>query len=430
MSLTRKLLAAMVALHMLWLAALWSVAPSSTRQKLPWLLFYSLICGAAVGGLPAHVVARLQQFSARFVHHEKLALLVLGTGAGGVSAAYAYYQPVLLPDEVYYLDAARIIATEGAASFFADYQRIPWLGSNHPPLVPLIHGGALQALGAHIFTIRLISVGLGVVTILLTYLVGKELYDRKTGLLAALFLLAFPLFPRMSAAATTDLPVTFFFTLTFFLTLRLLQTPTYRLATVLGFCISVGLLSKYTMVLIYPALFSVLALSGEFRRLMPYFGVLFLVSIGVLIIWAGYAYHNGILAGQTRTLAFYTGQVIATRSGRHWMLTALFWRVFPAIGIYNLPFLFLGGWRLLRRRNPANLFILAWIAPVFFFLLFTLPDPRYFLLVFPALAVMMACELQRLPKAAEQIIILALLLCSGALYLAVDWYRITHLFLR
>jgi len=49
---------------------------------------------------------------------------------------------------------------------------------------------------------------------------------------------------------------------------------------------------------------------------------------------------------------------------------------------------------------------------------------------FPTLAVLMACGLRCIPKAAEQVVLLALLYCGGALYLFADWDRAAFLFLR
>ena len=91
--------------------------------------------------------------------------------------------------------------------------------------------------------------------------------------------------------------------------------------------------------------------------------------------------------------------------------------------------LVVGGVALLRDKGRSDLFVLFWIAAVFLPLLLTLPDPRYFMPAFPALALVMARGLESVDEATEQVIALALLHCGGALYLFVDWQRTAFLFL-
>ena len=112
------------------------------------------------------------------------------------------------------------------------------------------------------------------------------------------------------------------------------------------------------------------------------------------------------------------------------MLESLLTRLPSAVGVCNISLLFLGGMHLVRCRNQSDLFVFLWIATVSLLLILTLPDHRYFMPTFPALAILMACGLRCIPKAAEQVVVLALLYCGGALYLFADWHRAAFLFLR
>jgi hypothetical protein len=60
----------------------------------------------------------------------------------------------------------------------------------------------------------------------------------------------------------------------------------------------------------------------------------------------------------------------------------------------------------------------------------TLPDHRYFLPSFPAVALMAALGLQQVPKGTARGLLLALLLAASTLYLYVDWVRAAELFVR
>jgi hypothetical protein len=72
--------------------------------------------------------------------------------------------------------------------------------------------------------------------------------------------------------------------------------------------------------------------------------------------------------------------------------------------------------------------VLLWIGAVSLSLFLTLPDHRYFLPVFPAIAIVIAQVLLRFPAYAERAILLSLLLGISNLYLFVDWVRESHLF--
>jgi 4-amino-4-deoxy-L-arabinose transferase-like glycosyltransferase len=426
---TRNLLAVMASLQVLWIVTMWMTGGIPNWRKLPALLVYNVVVGLMIGHVPAGFVSRIRQLKERLVQNERTLILTLCGVVLMAGVVYARYQRPYV-DEGDNFDASKIVAEEGVDQFFANYASLPWLGEQHPPMMPLFYGFAMRILGVNLFVIRLVSLVLAIATVLLTYLVGRELYNPDTGLLAAFLLLSFPLFLRMSAAALTDIPVTFFFSLVLFSTLRLLRTPSYRLAGVAGLSIGAGLLSKYTMVLIYPVLLSYVAVSRPFRRLKYHLLVLTLVSIGILGIWLAYAYQSGFLAAQQDTITSYASAVTATRWGKRWMLEMVSTRLTSALGFYNIPMLFLGGLDLVRRRDQASIFVILWITIVFLVLILTLPDARYFMPAFPAVAIGMARGLRRISEATERGVLLALLYCGGALYLFVDLYRAPHLFLR
>ena len=142
-----------------------------------------------------------------------------------------------------------------------------------------------------------------------------------------------------------------------------------------------------------------------------------------LATWLVFTRHHGILATQSKRLAFYAGIVTTGSGGIRWMLEAVLVRLSSNLGTYDIPLLFLGGLQLLRRRGQSDLWVLSWISIVFLSLILTLPVPRYFLPTFPALAIAMAQGLRRPldPTVTERVVLLALLFCGGALFLFVDW---------
>ena len=425
------LLTSMALLQVLWLAAIWltGAAPQGSQPKMLTLITYTVVAGATVVVLPPVFVSKIGQIKNDLVQNEKRLTLSLAAAVLVVAVLYAMVQRVLT-DEAHLLRASRVVAETGLAPFFANYAKIQWLGSQHPPLIPLFFGLVMSLLGTNLFAVRLVSLLFVVATVLLTYYLGAELYDKETGLLAALFLLSFPYFLRMGAAVQTDVPVTLFFTLGLFLTHRLVRKPTFPLSVAVGLSVGAGLLTKYTMVLIYPLILGYFVIHKSVRRLKFYLVVLSLVLVGLPAIWLVYAYSNGILAAQSKMIISYAGIVTSSQGGLRWAMEMLSTRLTSALGMYNFPLIALSGLCLIKIGDKADWFILLWIAVVFLAVTLTMPDARYFMPAFPALGIAMArAGVKRFFEVPEKAVLLALLYCGGALYLFVDWFRAGYLFL-
>jgi 4-amino-4-deoxy-L-arabinose transferase-like glycosyltransferase len=281
--------------------------------------------------------------------------------------------------------------------------------------------------GAKLIVMRLVGVAMGTAVTIFTYLIGRDLYDRATGWAAALFLLSFPLILRQTAAAMTDIPVTFFFVLALWLTVRLLQRPSYRLAFLIAGVIGLGMLTKYTMAFIYPVFLAFFIALPEVRRQWRYLSMLALIPALFVLAWGGVAYAYGILAAQIETLTTYAALIMTNQLARQFALEAFTTRLPSALGPYNAPLIVLGIVVLAGCRQMADWLLLLWIGIVWLLLGLTLPDHRYFMLTFPAVAIVMGRGYGRLPTA--RALILSLLYGAGALYLFVDWLRVSRLFL-
>ncbi|MBV7338709.1 hypothetical protein KFU94_62925 [Chloroflexi bacterium TSY] len=121
---------------------------------------------------------------------------------------------------------------------------------------------------------------------------------------------------------------------------------------------------------------------------------------------------------------------LRVKHGTQVALETLLTRLPSALGVYAIPIMALGLVAFWKRRGWTEWFILAWIVLIWVPLLLTLPDHRYFMLSFPALALLAAHGLQATSDRMMQVLLLALLYCGGSLYLFVDWSRGTHLFLN
>lgn len=431
---TQPLLTAMLFFQILWLIAKWLSGntslwllsrTTSSWRRAPALVVYSVVMYLILNCLPSGLAPSFRRAWANLLQNERrliIALCLLTLSAGVI---YAVYQPIWTDEESLF-GASKIVVEEGIVPFFARYLQIPWLGTQHPPLVPLLYGLAMHVFGVELLVIRLVSLLFAVGAILTTYFLGQVLYDRDTGLAAALLLLALPYFLRMGAAARTDMPALFFFALGMLLTLRLLQTPTYVLAVGAGLAIGLGLLCRYTAVFVYPVLLGYALIRGSLGRCKLHLSIVVLVSLTMLAPWLAYAARSGVLAAHIGTIAYAVGIVTTTTGGTAWNPTLgpatrrdLLTGLPSGLGAYNIPLLLLGGAYLLRHKRQSDGFVFLWIAGVSLLLILTQPTTRYLMPIFPALAIVMAQALRVVPEATGRAVLLALLYCGGMLYLYV-----------
>jgi len=106
-------------------------------------------------------------------------------------------------------------------------------GEFNPPLFYWAEH-AMLALGESELVLRLIPALLGILTIPVFYLIGTELKDRNTGILAAALLAFSPFQIYYSQEARAYAPMLFFYSLAFWFFLRLLRTWSRRDALLFG----------------------------------------------------------------------------------------------------------------------------------------------------------------------------------------------------
>lgn len=424
-------LAIMALLEALWLAVRSHIAGTPDGPTVAVLVGLSLASGVAVALLPRRAAQTLGRGLSAAARSDAAALGGLAVAALAAGLASAWTQQPFSWDERLVFDAARIAAERGPGSFFTTYAEIPWLGRNHPPLAVLIYAVAMRLVGPDLFALRLVAVAFGVATTLLCFAILRRLLGRDIALLAALTLLSSPLYNRMCSAAMNDVVVTFFFVCAVRLALRLARQPGSTATTLwLGVALGAGMLTKYTMVVAYPVVVAVLwaerALLARWREL----AIAVVLSLAMLAIWLVEAADVGALEGQRQWVSFATGRATSSASGARYALDGLFTKLPSGLGVYNLPALVAGAATLLARRDPAARLLALWVGLVCAPLLLTLPDNRYFLPAYPALAAVVAIGVDRLRAGRVRVLLLAWLLCAVTLayYARVDLSHRAFLF--
>lgn len=447
----RWLIVTMASLQLLWLLLIVLTGASTKYIMILMLAIFSLVATALVTFLPVRALLKLKNLKEWLLSNEQRLLLLLCLSAILIGTLYAYTQH-LWADEQASFDVANIIYSNG---ILAAYDGSGWLRSFHPPLVPLIYGFTLHLLGADVLYIRLVSVLFMTGTVCVTYLLGRELYGGAVGCLASILLLSFPLVIRVGASAMLDMQLTFFFCLALLLLVLLSKKPSLGLACTAGVVVGLGLLTKYIMIFIFAALLFYILFIRSFRNIKFHLLVVTIVSLSMFTVWLLYANYIGVLSWQIGKILNYSGsyhvvgnlakdiqlpptnpQKDITDQGDPMQngiirlgLETLFTRLPSSFGVYQIPLMLLGILYLAKENGPVSRILLFWIGSVSVLLFLTLPDHRYFLPIFPAIAIVIARVLHRFPDYAERTILLSLLFAAGNLYLFANWFREANLFL-
>lgn len=116
-----------------------------------------------------------------------------------------------------------------------------------PPLIAWIIGLSTQLCGSSEFCIRLPSPLLHTGTALAVFFVGRQLYDVRTGAIAALVFATLPGVSLSAGIISTDVPLLMFWGIALYAFIMMIETRAWWPALLLGVAFGVGLNAKYAM---------------------------------------------------------------------------------------------------------------------------------------------------------------------------------------
>lgn len=152
-----------------------------------------------------------------------------------------------------------------------------------PPMVAWIIAATTAICGDGEWCIRLAAPLVHAATSGMIFLLGKEIYDDRTGVWASITYATLPAVSYSSGIISTDVPLLFFWSVALYAFVRLSRSRHVGWALLLGVSIGLGLLSKYAM--IYFLLCGVVygATSSDARRLLFSRQVALALVLGALI---------------------------------------------------------------------------------------------------------------------------------------------------
>lgn len=255
-------------------------------------------------------------------------------------------------EAVYAGQAANLAGYEEFSKYFSVIRAHPLL--YHASVAVVYFFTGVSDVGA-----RMVSATFGVATVAITYFVGKTLYDRKIGLLAAGILSLLPYHVIVTTQAIVEVPFSFFFTLTVLFMAKYVKTDNklwmYGLGPIAGLSFmskEVGVLTLIT-VLIYLKWYKKLGLKK-----------FLIISLTFLIVVSP---HIMLIMSKADTAS-------AGSSYLEWQFARTpnhppdfyFVTLFGALGILA-PLSFLAIYRAIKTRERSGLLLFMFLIPAFVF---------------------------------------------------------------
>jgi Dolichyl-phosphate-mannose-protein mannosyltransferase len=237
---------------------------------------------------------------------------------------------------------------------------------------------------------RLTAAAVGAATVYLVYELGRLLYGRNAGLLAALLMALMPYHVVVTRQVLLDGPMTLFATLTLVLLARFAKSGRPAWLYAAGAAMGLTFLSKETSIVLLGAIYAFLALTPQlYVRLRD-----LAVSMGLMGLVIAPFPLTLMLAGRTGTGESYLTWQLFRRPNHDWLFYPT--TVPEAIGPLVLLAAGLGLWLLRRESSWRETLLLCWVAvPVVFFQLWPVKGFQYLLPIAPAIAVLAARGITR-----------------------------------
>lgn len=280
-------------------------------------------------------------------------------------------------DEAVYSGQAAAIAQDKTLSEFFPVFRA------HPLLFQFLLS-VLYRVHVSDFLGRSFSALFGIATVYLVYLLGKDLYNPKTGLLASLLLAIMPYHIVITRQVILDGSMTFFATLTLYLLVRYVQTNQAAWLYASGAGLALTALTKETGIIFLVAIYAFFAFSPSirirFRDLMTSMGIMIflLLPYPLTIALAG----GG---GVETSRQYLIWQIFRPPNHEWWFYPA---SVFPAIGLPILICVY-GLWVYRKENSWKEVVLLLWITvPLVFFQSWPVKGFHYLCGIAPTIAVL------------------------------------------
>lgn len=219
-----------------------------------------------------------------------LLALILRTAALLSLEKSPYFGFLLLDEAVYHGWALKLAAGTYHASSVYEFS----------PLPAYVMALVYKLFSADVFYVRILNIGLGVHTCYLIYLIGEELSNRLTGLIACFTAALYKPFILYSIVPLKTAMSVFLFALTIHLLLTVLSRPSRTKSLLLGIAAGLLLNVRPNFLVIVPLMFIILLLNpyGKVHSLRAPAMSLLVVFLGFVLSVAPFVVRNYRVSGE------------------------------------------------------------------------------------------------------------------------------------
>ncbi|MDP2276669.1 MAG: glycosyltransferase family 39 protein, partial [Nitrospirota bacterium] len=258
------------------------------------------------GFIPAYIFSRVSFFE----RYPVICLFSLSY----VIAALFWGEPEVIVDASRYFTQAKYLEVYGMEEFIKEWGKDIYVWTDMP-LMPFLYGLIFKFFGEVRFYIQIFTTFLFAMTVVLTYLIGKELWSEEVGFSAGLLLLGMPYLLTQVPLMLIDVPAMFFLTLSVFTYIRALKHGGMWLCFS-SVALFLAFFSKYSAWLMLSVLLIVFFVylkislhpqkgdSGNRWRTISYRTAL-ITSAAALLIGVVFWYKSDVLVSQIRLLLDY-----------------------------------------------------------------------------------------------------------------------------
>ena len=301
-------------------------------------------------------------------------------------AAVSWGEPEVIVDASRYFTQAKHIELYGLEYFLREWggQITAWTDL---PLIPLLYGLIFRFAGEHRIYIQVFTTLLFSASVVLTYLIGRTLWDEATGFHAGALLLGMPYLLAQVPLMLVDVPTMFFLLLALFTTLKALERGGPGLLALAPVAVALAFWTKYSGWLFLSVLLVVLLVRLRQGPRPVFLHALVLIMISMLLIGATLLPMLGVVGAQLGLLRSY--QLPGLARWEESPGSTFLFQMHPFIAAAALVSVYAA-----FKNKDARYAIVLWLPALVMVL--GINRIRYILPVFPMLALMAAYGLREI----------------------------------
>lgn len=343
-----------------------------------------------------------------FRRHNALLLFIVAFGTG----MSLWHEPEVIVDTARYFSQAKYLSEYGPVYFLQQWGHE--IGAwTDLPLVPFIYGLMLKFFGESRLVIQVTTTLMFAGTVVLTYYIGRTLWDDMLGLYGGALLLAMPFMLTQIPLMLVDVPSMFFLTLAIYVSLQAVNKGSIMWFVFAAIAIAMAVLAKYSTWLMLSVLPVMIFISDRGTWTQAGRRLLIILCGAGLLLTPLLVWKLDVISAQLQLLASY--QLPGLQRWQESPLSTFFYQVHPFVSISAIASTYLA----IRQRDRRYLLV-AWM--LLLIIMLDINRSRYALIAFPMLALMAAYAIRQIANVSLRHY-LVLSIIAASLVITLGGYR-------